>query len=143
MLKIDEVNNLGAARIRIRSLLAAMNMRRERHISPKPQPIAYARKEFTREMYRQGYTILCPQMSPIHFELVEPVVRKHGYRIEVLDNDNRTAIDTGLKYVNNDACFPSITVVGQIMEAVLSGRYDLNRLAIIMSQTGGCCRASN
>ena len=143
VLKIDEVNNLGAARIRIRSLLAAMNMRRERHISPKPQPIAYARKEFTREMYRQGYTILCPQMSPIHFELVEPVFRKHGYRIEVLDNDNRTAIDTGLKYVNNDACFPSITVVGQIMEAVLSGRYDLNRLAIIMSQTGGCCRASN
>ena len=61
----------------------------------------------------------------------------------MLDNDNRTAIDTGLKFVNNDACFPSITVVGQIMEAVLSGRYDTNKLAIIMTQTGGCCRASN
>jgi predicted nucleotide-binding protein (sugar kinase/HSP70/actin superfamily) len=82
-------------------------------------------------------------MSPIHFELLEPVFAKHGFKIEVLDNDNRTAIDTGLKYVNNDACFPSITVVGQIMEAVLSGRYDTDRLAIIMSQTGGCCRASN
>ena len=143
VLKIDEVNNLGAARIRIRSLLAAMNMRREHHITAAPDASTYQRKEFTREMFDQGYTILCPQMSPIHFELLEPVFARHGYHIEVLDNDNRTAIDTGLKYVNNDACFPSITVVGQIMEAVLSGRYDTDRLAIIMSQTGGCCRASN
>ena len=143
VLKIDEVNNLGAARIRIRSLLAAMKMRSEVGISAQSQPSAYQRKEFTREMFREGYTILCPQMSPIHFELLEPVFAKHGFKIEVLGNDNRTAIDVGLKYVNNDACFPSITVVGQIMEAVLSGRYDLNKLAIIMTQTGGCCRASN
>ncbi len=143
VLKIDEVNNLGAARIRIRSLLAAMNMRQDHRITPKPQPIAYQRKEFTREMKEQGYTILAPQMSPIHFELLEPVFAKHGYHLEVLDNDDRTAIDTGLKYVNNDACFPSITVVGQLMEAVLSGRYDTDKLAIIMTQTGGCCRASN
>jgi len=143
VLKIDEVNNLGAARIRIRSLLAAMNLRQAHQIKPAPQPLAYARKEFTQEMFQEGYTILCPQMSPIHFELLEPVFAKHGFRIEVLDNDNRNAIDTGLKYVNNDACFPSITVVGQIMDAVLSGRYDTNKLAIIMSQTGGCCRASN
>ena len=61
----------------------------------------------------------------------------------VLDNDNRSAVDMGLKYVNNDACYPSITVVGQIMDAVLSGKYDTDRLAIIMTQTGGCCRASN
>ena len=73
----------------------------------------------------------------------KPVVKTYGYNLEVLNNDNRTAIDVGLKYVNNDACFPSITAVGQVMEAVLSGRYDTNRLAIIMSQTGGCCRASN
>ncbi|MBR5537075.1 MAG: 2-hydroxyacyl-CoA dehydratase [Clostridia bacterium] len=143
ILKIDEVNNLGAARIRIRSLLAAMNMRRDSGILPTVKPLTYPRKEFTQDMRESGYTILCPQMSPIHFELLEPVFFKHGYRIEVLNNDNRTAIDVGLKYVNNDACFPSITVVGQIMEAVLSGRYDLNKLAIIMSQTGGCCRASN
>ena len=143
VLKIDEVNNLGAARIRIRSLLAAMNMRREHNILSTLASVAYKRQEFTKDMFEQGYTILCPQMSPIHFELLEPVFAKHGFHIEVLDNDNRTAIDTGLKYVNNDACFPSITVVGQIMEAVLSGRYDTDKLAIIMSQTGGCCRASN
>ena len=94
-------------------------------------------------MYRQGYTILAPQMSPIHFDLIGPVFSKHGYHIEILSNDNRSAIDVGLKYVNNDACFPSITVVGQIMQAVLSGKYDTNKLAIMMTQTGGCCRASN
>ncbi len=143
VLKIDEVNNLGAVRIRIRSLLAAMEMRAEQGIAPAPQAGGYVRQEFTREMFRQGYTILAPQMSPIHFDLLAPVFRRYGFHMEVLDNDNRTAIDTGLKFVNNDACFPSVTVVGQIMEAVLSGRYDTTRLAIIMSQTGGCCRASN
>ena len=143
VLKIDEVNNLGAVRIRIRSLLAAMQMRREQGIAAKPAEAAYHRSEFTQKMFKEGHTILAPQMSPIHFEILEPVFRKYGFNMEVLDNDNRTAIDVGLKYVNNDACFPSITVVGQIMEAVLSGRYDTDKLAIIMTQTGGCCRASN
>jgi len=143
VLKIDEVNNLGAVRIRIRSLLAAMKMRAEQGITAKPAEAAYQRTEFTKQMYREGYTILAPQMSPIHFHILEPVFRKYGFNIDVLSNDNRTAIDMGLKYVNNDACFPSITVVGQLMEAVLSGRYDTNKLAIIMTQTGGCCRASN
>ena len=143
LLKIDEVNNLGAVRIRIRSLLAAMDMRREKQIVAKPAQQQYHRAEFTREMREEGYTLLIPQMSPIHFDFLEPVMRKHGYHVVLLDNDNRKAIDTGLKFVNNDACFPSITVVGQIMEAVLSGKYDTSRLAIIMSQTGGCCRASN
>ena len=143
LLKIDEVNNLGAVRIRIRSLIAAMNMRREQNILPSPIPVRYERVEFTKPMREAGYTILAPQMTPIHFDILEPVFKKHGYNIVVLKNDNRTAIDTGLKYVNNDACYPSITVVGQIMDAVLSGKYDTNRLAIIMSQTGGCCRASN
>ena len=143
VLKIDEVNNLGAARIRIRSLLAAMNQRKERGILPQPKPAAYHRTEFTKEMFDAGYTILAPQMSPIHFDLLEPIFEKHGYHMELLRNDNRNAIDVGLKFVNNDACFPSITVVGQIMEAVLSGKYDTNRLAVIMTQTGGCCRASN
>ena len=143
VLKIDEVNNLGAVRIRIRSLIAAMNQRRERDIQADPKPITYKSSQFTREMFEQGYTILAPQMSPIHFEVLEPVFKHHGFNIEVLSNDNRTAIDTGLKFVNNDACFPSITVVGQVMDAVLSGKYDTDRLAIIMTQTGGCCRASN
>ena len=143
VLKIDEVNNLGAVRIRIRSLLSAMKMREEQGIKPSDSPVAYKKTEYTKAMQESGYTILAPQMSPIHFDILEPVFAKHGYNVVILDNDNRSAIDTGLKYVNNDACFPSITVVGQIMEAVLSGRYDTSRLAIIMSQTGGCCRASN
>ena len=143
VLKIDEVNNLGAARIRIRSLLAAMNMRRDRGILPKPQPVTYHRTEFTKEMFKEGYTILAPQMSPIHFDILEPVFSKFGFHLVVLGNDNRNAIDTGLKFVNNDACFPTITVVGQIMDAVLSGQYDTGHLAVIMTQTGGCCRASN
>ncbi len=143
VLKIDEVNNLGAARIRIRSLLAAMEMRKKKGIIAESGAVRYRRTEYTKQMQESGYTILAPQMSPIHFELLEPVCRKHGYHVVVLDNDNRDAIDTGLQYVNNDACFPSITVVGQVMEAVLSGKYDTNKLAIIMTQTGGCCRASN
>ncbi len=143
VLKIDEVNNLGAVRIRIRSLIAAMNQRREMNIEPRPRPITYHSTDYTKKMFDDGWTILAPQMSPIHFEVLEPVFRHHGFNIEVLSNDNRTAIDMGLKFVNNDACFPSITVVGQVMDAVLSGKYDTDRLAIIMTQTGGCCRASN
>ena len=143
VLKIDEISNLGAARIRIRSLLAAMDMRREQGIMAESWPVLYNRAKYTKKMQEEKYTILAPQMSPIHFDILEPVCRKHGYHVEILKNDNRKAIDVGLQYVNNDACFPSITVVGQIMEAVLSGRYDTNKLAIMMSQTGGCCRASN
>ena len=143
VLKIDEVNNLGAVRIRIRSLISAMEMRRKQDIQADPKPTAYRRTEYTQRMKDENYTILAPQMLPIHFDILEPVFRKHGYNLEILKNDNRKAIDTGLKYVNNDACFPSITVVGQFMEAVTSGRYDTDRLAILMTQTGGCCRASN
>ena len=97
---------------------------------------------FTKEM-RKNYTILCPQMSPIHFDLLEPTFRRCGYNLVVLNNDNRGSIDMGLKYVNNDACYPSLLVVGQIMEAVLSGKYDTDHLAVVMSQTGGGCRATN
>ena len=143
VLKIDEISNLGAARIRIRSLLSAMNIRKERNVLSEAWPVLYERAEYTKSMYEKGYTILAPQMSPIHFDMLEPVCEKHGYHIKVLDNDNRKAVDVGLQFVNNDACFPSITVVGQIMEAVLSGKYDTDKLAIIMTQTGGCCRASN
>lgn len=143
LLKIDEVNNLGAVRIRIRSLISAMNMRKKRGIKAFPKPVAYRRAEYTEKMNSEGYTIIAPQMSPIHFDILETVFKKHGFNAVILDNDDRSAVNTGLKYVNNDACYPSITVVGQIMEAVLSGKYDTNRLAVIMTQTGGCCRASN
>ena len=143
VLKIDEVNNLGAARIRVRSLLAAMRMREDQCVHRVPAERGYRRTEFTKEMFRQGYTILAPQMSPIHFDLIQPVFRKYGYQVEILNNATRSAIDMGLKYVNNDACYPSIVTVGQMMEAVLSGRYNTDRLALMMTQTGGCCRASN
>ena len=143
VLKIDEVNNLGAVRIRIRSLIAAMKLRREQNIKAKPKSVAYHRTEFTKKMKEEKYTILAPQMLPIHFAILESIFHKHGYNLEILQNDNRKAIDTGLKYVNNDACFPSITIVGQFLEAVTSGRYDTDKLAIFMTQTGGCCRASN
>ena len=141
-LKIDEVNNLGAARIRVRSLLAALRakdaQKRERTIKPS----SIEKVSFTKEM-RKDYTILCPQMSPIHFSLLQPAFNAAGYNLEVLPNDNKEAVDVGLKYVNNDACYPSLMVVGQIMQALLSGKYDLNKVAVIMSQTGGGCRASN
>ena len=143
LLKIDEVNNLGAARIRVRSLLAAMAMREGRCLPEPPESIRYRRREFTRQMYEEGWTILAPDMSPIHFGLLAPVFQRAGYRIVILGGESRKTVDIGLKYVNNDACYPSIVVTGQMLEAVQSGEYDVNRLALLMSQTGGCCRASN
>ncbi|MFQ6971688.1 MAG: acyl-CoA dehydratase activase-related protein [Enterocloster aldenensis] len=142
VLKIDEVNNLGAARIRIRSLIAALKVRDQKHYEHKVVSSAYNRVYFTKEM-KKTYTLLCPQMSPIHFDLLEPAIRSFGYRIEVLQNHNRNAVDVGLQYVNNDACYPSLIVIGQIMDALLSGRYDLDHTAVLMTQTGGGCRASN
>ena len=141
-LKIDEVNNLGAARIRVRSLLAAIRVREKKQEKRIIHPASIKKVTFTKEM-RKDYTILCPQMSPVHFELLEPAFRAAGYNIDVLPNDNKQAVDMGLKYVNNDACYPSLIVVGQIMDALLSGKYDLNHTAVIITQTGGGCRASN
>ena len=142
VLKIDEVNSLGAARIRVRSLIAALRVRKKNHYKGKVVSSAYNRVKFTKEM-KKTYTLLCPQMSPIHFDLLEPAIRSFGYKIEVLQNHNRSAVDVGLQYVNNDACYPSLIVIGQVMEALLSGNYDLDHTAVFMSQTGGGCRASN
>ena len=141
-LKIDEVNNLGAARIRIRSLLSALRVKEKQNKPRRIRSSAIKKVQFTEEM-RDKYTILCPQMSPIHFDLLEPAVNALGYHFEVLQNDNKHSVDVGLKYVNNDACYPSLLVVGQIMEALLSGKYDLQKTAIIITQTGGGCRATN
>ena len=92
---------------------------------------------------KKDYTILIPQMSPIHFDLLTPAFRHCGYNVEILPEMGKQAVDTGLKYVNNDACYPSLIVVGQIMTALTSGKYDLNKTAVIISQTGGGCRATN
>jgi predicted CoA-substrate-specific enzyme activase len=211
VLKIDEVSNLGAARIRVRSLLAALRdqetkeaeeileratgcpaadvdkfladfeARREasdgsdiaaaaEHMVKKIEeesgakvPVSavkqaaaelksnkrsaesteFPRAEFTKEMKEAGYTILAPQMAPYHFELLAPVFHANGYNLELLPSVDHGAVDAGLKYVNNDICYPSILVTGQIMEAVTSGRYDTDKLAVIVTQTGGGCRATN
>ncbi len=142
VLKIDEGNNLGAAKIRIRSLKAAVDERGRKNYKPVEEKIVYNNPVFTPEM-RKTHTILCPQMSPIHFELIETAARAAGYNLEVMPSMDMKAVDEGLKYVNNDACYPSIIVVGQIVEALKSGKYDLNSTAVIMSQTGGGCRATN
>ena len=142
LIKIDEVNNLGAVRIRIRSLLASMNKREKDKIEANGDGDYTAKKKiFTKDM--RDYKILIPQMAPIHFELIETAVKSCGYNVELLRNCTDHTVETGLKYVNNDACYPSILVTGQMIEALESGKYDLNKTALIMSQTGGGCRATN
>ncbi len=180
VLKIDEVSNLGAARIRVRSLLAALkdqaDERAEEQMAPHACPAAnfditieapetftekaspetiqrikqregttteFPRAQFTQEMKDAGYTILCPQMAPIHFDLLVEIFHRNGYNLELLPSVDHGAVDAGLKYVNNDICYPSILVTGQIMEAVMSGKYDTDKLAVIITQTGGGCRATN
>ncbi|MBQ9069453.1 MAG: 2-hydroxyacyl-CoA dehydratase [Eggerthellaceae bacterium] len=218
LIKIDEVSNLGAVRIRVRSLLAALKEqaderaeaeafaascpasdakidalladveRREQAMAqfeerredksgvlearagaavakamgssgeqgaftgsgtsakPTRRKVAsteFERAEFTAQMKEEGYTILAPQMAPYHFELLAPVFHANGYNLELLPSVDHGAVDAGLKYVNNDICYPSILTVGQIMEAVTSGRYDTDHLAVIITQTGGGCRATN
>ena len=142
LIKIDEVNNLGAVRIRIRSLLASMNKREKDKIEANGDgDYTVKKKIFTKDM--KDYKILIPQMAPIHFELIETAVKSCGYNVELLRNCTEHTVETGLKYVNNDACYPSILVTGQMIEALESGKYDLNKTALIMSQTGGGCRATN
>ena len=202
VIKIDEVSNLGAVRIRVRSLLAALknqaDERAEAASQARPCPAAeldvdaimaasdaelqgesaqavneisatvpesfsekatqetvglftqreggdteFERAVFTEEMKEEGYTILAPQMAPYHFELLEPIFHRFGYNVELLPSVDHGAVDAGLKYVNNDICYPSVLVTGQIMEAVTSGRYDTDKLAVLITQTGGGCRATN
>ena len=141
LIKIDEVNNLGAVKIRIRSLLASMNKRlKEKELSSGNYEVN--KKIFTKDM-RKDYTILIPQMIPVHFELLEAAVNACGYKAELLRECTEHTVEVGLKYVNNDACYPSILVTRQMIEALQSGKYDLDKTALIMSQTGGGCRATN
>ncbi len=188
VLKIDEVSNLGAARIRVRSLLAALKdqadteaeaeadaraeergcpaaciavddidglvprsftekadgVRAAAEVEQRPgTSTEFARPQFTEQMKAEGYTIIAPQMAPYHFELLVPIFHRFGYNIDLLPSVDHGAVDAGLKFVNNDICYPSILVTGQIMEAVLSGRYDTDKLAVLITQTGGGCRATN
>ena len=142
MLKIDEGSNLGAARIRIRSLKATMLERSKNGYELKVKGDPYHRKLFTQKM-KEKHTILAPQMSPVHFRFVEEAARLSGYKMKVLPDIDSEAVDIGLKYVNNDACYPSIIVVGQLIKALQSGEYDPDNTSMIITQTGGGCRATN
>lgn len=138
-LKIDEVSNLGAVKIRIRSLIEAVD-KKERNKDfniAEEKPVM-----FTKEMAKK-HTILIPQMAPDHFAIFEPILREEGFNVEVLQDLDSTVVNEGLKYVNNDACYPSIFVVGQFIDALKSGKYDVDNVTLMMSQTGGACRASN
>ena len=139
MIKLDEVSNLGAARIRLRSLIAALA--RKKKVSYAPEQVI-ERPKFTEEC-RKTHTILAPQMAPIHFNLFAHVLRKHGYQMVIPEMPAKAAIDLGLRYVNNDMCYPAIVVIGQLIAALKSGKCDPDHTSIMLFQTCGACRATN
>ncbi|WP_423252856.1 acyl-CoA dehydratase activase-related protein [Melissococcus plutonius] len=144
VLKIDEGSNLGAIRIRLRSLKASIKEREKYHIEPvieeKNQP---NRIIFTKKM-KNNYTLLMPMLSPIHQSgLVDLALNVSGYNVICLPAENKNSVNVGFQYVNNDACYPAIISIGQIIEALKSGDYDLNYIGVMMTQTGGGCRATN
>ncbi len=142
-LKIDEVNNLGAARIRLRSLISVVEERKRHNFKPVQGHVGYIKQpEFTKEM-REKHTILCPQMAPIHFDMLEAAFQNSGYNAVILKDCSKAVVEEGLKYVNNDACYPSILMLGQLLHALNSGKYDLNNTSVMITQTGGACRATN
>ena len=100
------------------------------------------RIEFTREM-KKDYTILIPNMLPVHLSLVRSVFELHGYRMVLLENEGPSVVEAGLKYVHNDTCYPALLCIGQFIDALQSGKYDVHKTALIITQTGGGCRASN
>lgn len=143
VLKIDEGTNIGAIRIRIRSLKAAVLERDERHIVPEKLYDLERPKQFTKDM-RKKHTLLMPMLSPIHqSNLVDVALRASGYNVVNLPVERRHSVDEGIKYVNNDACYPAIITIGQMIEALKSGKYDLDNVSVMMTQTGGGCRATN
>ncbi len=142
VLKIDEISNLGAARIRLRSLRAAIEERDRNGYHFDRKRYSFTKAIFTEEM-RRKHTILAPQMSPIHFQFIETAFREAGYNMKILPSVDIEAVEEGLKHVNNDACYPSILVTGQLIEALKSGRYDPDNTSLIITQTGGGCRATN
>ena len=139
VIKIDEVNNLGAIKIRIRSLLEASQKKEKLPMKNiiEDTPIIFTKQK------KDKHTLLLPQMAPIHFELFKEVLNDMGFKTEVLEDLDTNVVNEGLKYVNNDACYPSIFVVGQFIDALKSGKYDLDNTTLLITQTGGACRASN
>ncbi len=141
-IKIDEGFNLGAARIRIRSLLAVMEEQAKKNIPLKEIEIENAPSAYFTKAMVETHTILIPQMAPLHFPFLEASLSSK-YKVKLLKEVPREAIELGLKYVNNDACYPAITVIGQLIHAIESGQYEKDKVALLISQTGGGCRATN
>lgn len=140
-LKIDEGENLGAAKIRIRSLVAAVDERVANNVKTNKEKYNYEPVKLTKPL--KEYKILAPQMSPIHFQFLETAIKSQGYDVYVLPEVDKNDISCGLKYVNNDSCYPALVVIGQMIKAL--ELYDLEKedVALLISQTGGGCRASN
>ncbi|MCH5200732.1 MAG: 2-hydroxyacyl-CoA dehydratase, partial [Oscillospiraceae bacterium] len=143
VLKIDEVNNLGAARIRLRSLISVSEERRRDGYHSEDKYDGYHRQPYFTKETKKTHTILAPQMAPIHFELLEQAFRYSGYNLVILKDYTKEIVDEGLKYVNNDACYPTILTVGSLMAALNSGKYDVDNTSVMITQTGGACRATN
>lgn len=140
-LKIDEGSNLGAAKIRIRSLAATIKQRDFNNVALNPNEYKYEPIKAKRDIKK--YTILAPQMSPFHFEFLETALRSSGYDIKVLPEIDDKTIEYGLKYIHNDACYPAIVSLGQLMQAINKYELDQDKVALLISQTGGGCRATN
>ena len=138
-IKIDEINNLGANKIRIRSLIASMNKREEKKED-------YKTYQYTKNYFKEAdkqHTLLFPDMSSAHFKLFERMLNSEGYKAVYLKDTTDDTVETGLKYVNNDSCYPAIIVTGQLIHELKSGKYDLDNTSVIITQTGGGCRATN
>lgn len=162
VLKIDEGSNMGAIRIRLRSLKAAVKERDNKlkkanldHIfnqapqftsdsqGSEEEDMPADKPVFTKAM-KKTHTLLMPMLSPIHQNgLIEEAFKQAGYNVVILPAMDRKAVDVGLKFVHNDACYPAIITIGQLVEALESGKYDLNNTSVMMTQTGGGCRATN
>lgn len=141
-IKIDEGDNLGAAKIRIRSLKVTIEEKAMRNQEKVTRFQAPKRALFTKEM-KAKHTIIAPQMSPIHFQFLTGAMAACGYNLEILPEVSPDAVEEGLKYVHNDSCYPCILTTGQMIHALKSGNYDLDNVSLLMTQTGGQCRATN
>ncbi len=141
LLKIDEISHLGAARIRLRSLIAALKEKKDEPDKQQASP-AYQRAVYTKEMRENG-ALVCPQLAPMQFQFLKQAFDPAGYNFTVLTEVTKEDIDVGLKYVNNDACYPTIIVIGQLVNAFITGKLDPDNTTIMLTQTGGGCRASN
>lgn len=121
---------------------SATNPKNPKNPPQKPQGRDNIKAIFTKEM-KQTHTILVPMMLPIHFRFLVNILHLHGYKAELLHNEGKGVVDEGLRNVHNDTCYPALLVIGQMIDALKSGKYDLDKVALLITQTGGGCRASN